>query len=318
MNEQQALAKMVRPGAHKPVWMGGVTQILLTRACNLACGGCSQHSQTAGKKPFMSLENFEKACINIAPAHTVVGVFGGNPCLHPQFIEICEIMRRYIPAARRGLWANRLYGHGKVCSETFNTNVSNINVHLDKEAASEFRRDWPAMTRILGEHEDSRHSPPLAAIQDMEDLDDSKRWDLISECPVNKLWSSLYGEIHGELRFWFCELAASAAMLHESDPDYPDTGMQVIDRVWDLPMAAYAADVRNACMRCGVAMNGYGEMATKRDGIELVSKTHIDYFKPKIKERLVQLVTNTKDAQAFGVPRMTDYIQNSHVSPKAN
>ena len=80
MNEAQALARMVppsKPRKGKPD--GGVMQIHITRACDLACFGCTQGSNLAGKVTMITPENFEKACASLVDYFGVVGIFGGNP-----------------------------------------------------------------------------------------------------------------------------------------------------------------------------------------------------------------------------------------------
>lgn len=318
MNEEQALSQMVRPGAQKyGKWGNGVIQIWITRACDLACFGCTQGSNLGGKPRFITLEQFEAACIDLRAYHGVVGVFGGNPALHPQFEEICQILKKHIPPERRGLWCNHPKGKGKIMRETFNPWVSNLNVHLSQEAFDEFKRDWPECN-ILGQHEDSRHSPPFVAMQDMPELSEEQRWELISRCDINIHWSGLYGTFRNELRFWFCEIAGSQAMLHQDEPDYPDTGIPVDvsqgpKNVWNLTMQQYASQVRYHCHACGIPLRGYGELAVSNpSGTEHVSKTHAAIYNPKRRERLVQLSTNLQEAKANGVGLATDYIGNSH------
>lgn len=304
---------MVRPGSYKHgIWSGGVLQIAITRACDRSCGNCSQASNLGGKPNMMSLDNFEKACICAADYFGIIGCFGGNPAIHPKFPEICEIMKTHIPWERRGLWCNHPLGHGKIMRETFNPAVSNLNVHMDKEAASEFRRDWPEC-RLLGEHEDSRHSPPFVAMLDLPELDESKRWELISSCDINRRWSALLGEWRGELRFWFCEIAGSMAMIHQNDPEWPDTGLPVVPRVWDRSMQEYAEQVRFSCHRCGIPLRGYGELALDESTAGNVSKTHASIFKPKRKEQFVQLVTTLAEAKPNSLALATDYIGNSGI-----
>jgi hypothetical protein len=66
MNEQEALAKMVAPGDRRPTkWRGGVIQIHVTRACDLACYNCTQGSNLAGRVPFMSPAHFEQAVLSL-------------------------------------------------------------------------------------------------------------------------------------------------------------------------------------------------------------------------------------------------------------
>ncbi len=168
MNKQQALSQMIAPGdKRKGKYREGIIQIWVTRACDRHCFGCTQGSNLLGNTGFITPEQFEQACISLKDYFGVVGVFGGNPTIHPQFSLLCEILRREIPFERRGLWSNNLLGKGKAARRTFNPAVSNLNVHLNRKAYEEFRHDWPE-AHVFGLHQDSRHSPPFVAIQDVE------------------------------------------------------------------------------------------------------------------------------------------------------
>src|SRR5215831_7074969 len=101
------------------IWRGGILQIHITRACDQACFHCTQGSNLGGKPIVMSLEHFEQACDSLKDYFGVVGIFGGNPCMHPRFGEICEILRVKIPYKQRGLWTNNLRGNGAHARMTF-------------------------------------------------------------------------------------------------------------------------------------------------------------------------------------------------------
>lgn len=344
MTEQEALAIMIPPAKHRPgKWLGSVIQIHITRACDKACFSCTQGSNLSGRVEFISNENFEKACISLKGYQGVVGCFGGNCCLHPKFPELCAILAKHIPKNQRGLWSNNLNGHGALCRKTFNHQYSNLNVHLDQRAYDEIRRDWPE-ARPFGLKDDSRHSPPFVAMNDIID-DESKRWDYIAHCPINISWSALLGVFRGQIKAWFCEIAGAQSILNQDDPEYPDTGLDPTDDEcpyccgggmdgrplrnagkclgcggsgkrlwWQLPMDQFAEQARWHCHRCSVPLNGYGELAQADDdkGKEQTSATYAHLYKPKRKGRSVELVTTSAQ---LGKPldNMVNYIQNSKV-----
>lgn len=313
MLEIDALAKMVYPSHKRKLpqqFNGGVIQIWVTRACDKACFGCTQNSQLRGYTPAITVEQFEQAVLSLKDYFGVVGVFGGNPALHPQFPELCRILDKHIPWERRGLWCNRLFGHGKIVRQTFNPRVSNINVHLDKEAADEFRRDWPEVY-INGEHTDSRHSPPYVAMQDVVP-DEFDRWDLITNCDINRTWSAMIGVFREELRAWFCEIAGAQSIIHQNNLSYPDTGLPLwIDNQpwWQMPEHWFAEQVRKHCHECGVPLRGFGELSQTGE-TERVSKTHQTDFVTKTKGRTVTLVTEISQINQGRITRVVDYIGN--------
>jgi hypothetical protein len=365
MTEQEALARMVAPGTRRPgKYRQGVIQVWVTRACDKACFGCTQGSNLAGKPVMITLDNFEAAVQSLVGYFGVVGVFGGNPAMHPQFEELCSILASYIPFQQRGLWCNNPLGKGRIMRRTFNPAVSNLNVHLDHKAFMEFRRDWPecALRRDwpVGLHQDSRHSPPYVAMKDVlrtacpdcgglgddnvkhefnpclrcggtgQVYDEAKAWDLISGCDINRHWSAMIGQFRGQVRAWFCEIAGAQAMLHQYEPDYPDTGIDptgvyagweshpthgVHDDMkwWELPMQSFRHQVRHHCHSCGIPLRGHGELAQASDeeGVEQVSAAHQGVYRPKHKGRRVELVT----VPAQLGPRLDNvvrYLQNSN------
>lgn len=318
MNEQECLSRMIAPGTPRArKWRNGVIQVHVTRACDLACLNCTQGSQLGGKLSFMTPPQFEVALLSLKDYFGVVGVFGGNPATSPHFAAYCDLLTKHIPLPQRGLWCNHPRGKGSVMRRTFNPGVSNLNVHLSQEAFDEFKRDWPE-SMPFGLKEDSRHSPPYVAMQDVI-ADEGRRWELISNCDINKHWSSLIGVFRGQLRAWFCEIAGAQAMLHQEDPSYPDTGIPLQDPDsgtpinldwWRRPMQAFAQQVRHHCHACGVPLRGYGELAQAPDGTEQVSATHADIYQPKRKGRRVELV-QMEEQLGNRLQRMTDYIGNS-------
>lgn len=311
MNEQEALSKMISPGMRRTNvdWRNGVLQIWVTRACDKACFGCTQGSNLGGKPGMITPEQFEAACISLKGYFGVVGMFGGNPAIHPKFEQLCDIMAKHIPFEQRGLWCNNLLGKGAAARRTFNPVFSNLNVHLDKAAFDEFKRDWPE-ANPFGLNRDSRHSPVYVAMQDVI-ADEGERWDLIAKCDVNQTWSAMIGVFRDELRGYFCEVAGAMAMLHQNEPEYPDLGLPVVPDWWKQDMNAFAAQARFHCHGCGVPLRGYGQLAQSGQ-LEQVSITHAAIYKPKTKDRPVQVVDSREQIDEQSLTKFTAYMQNAN------
>lgn len=258
----------------------------------------------------MPLDQFEQALLSLKGYHGVIGLFGGNPAILPNFAEYCALIRRHVPYSQRGLWCNNPLGKGAIMRDTFNPAVSNLNVHQDQAAYDEFLRDWPE-SRPFGLDSDSRHSPVFVSMRDVI-ADESERWDLISRCDINRTWSALIGTFHGQLRAWFCEIAGSQSMLHQDDPDYPDTGVAVVPGWWQRPMADFAHQVRQHCHACGVPMRGWGELANapEQSGLEFVSAEHLAIYRPKRRDRQVITITARQQLPEQALGTMVDYIGN--------
>jgi len=310
MNEIEAIQKMVPPGQPRPqvTWKQGVLQIWITRSCDKSCFGCTQGSNLKGPFAKITLDQFDDACASLHGYFGVIGMFGGNPAVHPQFEDLCEIMRSHFDQEQCGLWCNKLFGHGAAARKTFNPAYSNLNVHLDQDAYDEFKRDWPECNPV-GLHSDSRHSPPFVAMEDVI-ADESKRWELISNCDINQNWSALIGTFRGELRAWFCEVAGAQAMLHQHDKDYPDTGTKVTPDWWRKSIESFSNQIKFHCHKCGIPLRGYGELAMSGNK-EQTSEAHANIYNPKLKNREVEVVTDLDQLKDQALGSATQYIQNS-------
>jgi len=309
MKEADALQLMVPPSRKRPgKAFGGTIQILTTRACDRACHGCTQGCNFRGHAQPISLDHFDQACRSLFDYWGVVGVFGGNPTLHPKFGTICSILRQYVPWDRRGIWANRLFGQGRVVQATFNPSISNVNVHLDGEAAQEFHREWPRV-HVYGVNDDSRHAPPFIAMCDLVH-NEGRRGELVSQCDINQHWSAMIGEFRGELRAWFCEIAGAQSILHQSDPDYPDTGVPVVPGWWNQPIEYYANQVRKHCHECGIPLRGYGDLACDPNGVDYVSCTHASVCIPKLHSGVVRTIEHLDQLRTKNLPAH-EYLQGA-------
>lgn len=105
-------------------------------------------------------------------------------------------------------------------------------------------------------------------------------------------------------------------MLHQDDPDYPDTGIPIPTPHgekpwWDYPMDYYATQVRKHCLECGVPLRGYGNLAQATDGAEQVSATHASIARPKKRERPVEIVSTLDELQSKAL-RFTEYLQGAN------
>lgn len=320
MNEQQCLSKMVAPGQPRPGKLrSGVIQVMVTRACDKACYSCTQGSNFAGKPVMMTVKQFEQALLSLRGYWGVIGMFGGNPAMHPDLYSLCSLMRQHVPYEQRGLWCNNpiTKENAIIMRETFNPAVSNLNVHLNEFAYRMFEEYWPE-SRPFGLHQDSRHSPPFVSMVDLG-IPEEERWELISRCPINQHWSALIGVFRGELRAWFCEIAGAQSMLHQHEADYPDTGIDPLIETypsrfkwWQMPMIHFADQVSWHCHHCSIPLNGYGHLAVTEpeDSPEQTSAYHQSVCASK-RRRSLQLVTDRQQLKEGKIDRVIDYLQNS-------
>lgn len=249
------LAKMKAPGDfRRGIWRGRVLQIKVTNACDLDCKNCSVGVGLARKlkRIFrMTPDQFRTALRSLRGFPGVIGMFGGNPCIHPQFEELCAIFREEVPDKdQRGLWSNRLFGRGKVCRETFGPHC-NLNVHGSQEAWEEIKRDWPeALPLPAGLSSPSYHGPLFGDPRELG-VADAEMWEKVSGCYVNQTWSAEITVVDEELLGFFCEIAATQAEL-ENDAGL---GMVVEPGWWHRPMVSFLPQVEKYCTRCLIPLN---------------------------------------------------------------
>jgi hypothetical protein len=266
----------------------------------------------ASKPAVMTPAQFEVACDSLKGYPHVVGIFGGNPTMSPHFEAICEILRSKFPQRQCGLWSNHPRGKGAICRQTFNPRVSNLNVHLDEEAYNEFITTWPetrTITNLKGMEADSRHGPPFVSRLDLGLSEDEIR-EGTATCEVNQKWSALIGVLQGVPRAYVCELMYAMDVVHEQDPAWPLTGMDVVPGWWRRPMRDFADQVRAHCGHCGMPLKGWGQLAINGER-EQVSATHAPWFRPKDRNRPVELITDRSQILEGALPSAITYIENS-------
>lgn len=246
---------MKTPGEYRPgIWLGRVLQIKVTNACDLDCKNCSVGVGIAKKLKkvfFMKPDQFREALKSLHGFPGVIGMFGGNPCLHPNFDELCDIFQQEIPnVQQRGLWSNRLWGHGKKCRETFGPH-HNLNVHQVQEAWDEIKRDWPEASPIpAGLTSPSHHGPIFGSMLDLG-VSEKDMWEKIGGCYVNQTWSAEITVVNGKLLAYFCEIAATMAELS----GVGDLGLPVMPGWYAKPLSYFEAQIRAYCTKCLIPMN---------------------------------------------------------------
>lgn len=266
-------------------------QIAITSACRRRCSNCTRLLAHETKNYFMSLEDFEQ-CVRVAadfPTNSnpdvhnrrkVVGIFGGEPLLHPQFPAIVELACQYIPDIRhRGLWTGedwphyehqvygpaephvlKLLGEGMSGATHYGPHTGgylNWNRHGDKPTPN----DLNILPADNGCH--SRHQPMLVAIDEVIE-NQALMWRLIEDCWVQRDWSAAYAyDAHNRPRFYFCEVASALDRVLNLG-----VGLPVQPYCWDhelwfaregenscaIPQGLYAAQINQACRRCGACL----------------------------------------------------------------
>jgi hypothetical protein len=173
----------------KPIKDAWLIQIDITNACHLRCAHCTRAVPHIKKPFFADLEFVEKALQSLKGWRRGVGCMGGEPTMHPQFVEICALYRKYFPKSQRGLFTagGKFYEkHKDLIDDTFGIILFN-----NHETAGV-------------------HQPIFVASEDVI-KDETLRNELIDKCWIQTLWSP---SITPRGAF-FCEVAGTIDNLFD-------------------------------------------------------------------------------------------------------
>ncbi len=169
----------------RPLWERPCIQIVITNKCNLRCASCSEMIGHRKEDYEMSLPQVREALESLAGYVGEVGIFGGEPTLHKQFKEICELLAIYVPFERRGLWTNGAKW------EQYKDLIHQI---------------FPEKNIVFNDHseDDGCVHQPLLIASDEIIQDKNLMWRLINNCWLDR-WSPAITN-HGA---FFCEIASA-------------------------------------------------------------------------------------------------------------
>lgn len=230
-----ALSKMRSP------FEMGIICIDITNRCDLKCSNCTRLLANQNVHYDMSLDNFRQAVRSLKDYPGIIAIIGGNPCLHREFESICRIFNEEITNKdQRGLWTNNLFQYKELAKTTFG--VFNLNPHNDPRGIASLE---DLKNQSWYHPGNSEHSSLLAAVKDFYPPDEM--WERISQCDINQNWSASIIEHNGNLRAYFCEVAASFDLARDEDHGHP-----VEDGWWKKSVRAFSDQVSHFCPSCGI------------------------------------------------------------------
>lgn len=210
-------------------------QIIITHRCPFKCSHCSQMVPHQPNPFDMTLEEVENALISLQDYPGHIGIFGGEPTIHPAFEEICRLIQKYVPVkARRELWTmGKDWGkHEAIIRETFYDELIAYNEHEDNQPC------W--------------HQPNSIAPREVFDGkvtgvvrdDDALMWKIINNCWVQKRWSAAITPLGA----FFCEVAAAKAHLTGLN------GIKVQEGWWREPHTTWDSMKSEVCTKCSMCL----------------------------------------------------------------
>lgn len=204
-----------------------IIQIEATNLCNRSCSNCVRFCGHYRKEKifYVELNNVIKYLKALDGFAGYVGLIGGEPTLHPKFMDLCKIMQDYRGRARCGIWTNCLTPqfkeHRKLIEETFF--ILNYNKHD---------------TNIT-------HTPILVASGEVVS-DELERKEFNDNCWLQNTWSANITPKGA----YFCEVAGMLSWLY----DGPDGWDATDPEWWKKGIPEYAEQADWACRKCGAAL----------------------------------------------------------------
>lgn len=248
----------------------------VTNKCDLHCSNCTRLLKNQTSFWDMTPDNFRLALRSLRGFHGVIAMIGGNPCVHKQFPELCQIFSEEIPIkSQRGLWSNNLFDYEQLVADTFG--FFNLNPHNDQRGRKSLERLKKLIPQINFFNGHSHHSPLLTAVQDLYP-DKAEMWGQISTCDINRQWSATLLQNNGELRAYFCEVAGSFDLARGEDNGHP-----VVEGWWNKPLQDFTSQVKKFCPGCGVPARLKGHLDVEE--IDTYSRSNAKLAEQSLRKR---------------------------------
>lgn len=205
-------------------------QIDITNFCGHGCSYCSRYNKHLrnDQRKHMSLDMINLALDSLEDWPTMIGIIGGEPILHPDFITICNMIKSKFPKGKMGLWTSggkRWDEYKNIANETFS--LIAFNEHNETQLNS------------------CKHQPMTIAIDEVV-LDSNIKEKLIDNCWVQREWCATIN-VHGA---YFCEVAAAQDLLLNNGIN----AWEVEPNWWKRTPSEFKSQRDLLCLNCGMAI----------------------------------------------------------------
>jgi hypothetical protein len=287
---ERAIANMLSPYEMQ------IIQIDITNKCDLACSNCTRLLENQNTFWEITPENFRLAVRSLEGFPGIIGMMGGNPAMHRDFKELCDIFVEEVPNKnQRGLFTNNIFKHADVAKKVFG--FINMNTHGSQRGIKSLEA---LRSRGLYHWGYSSHSPLLTAGKDL--FEEEEIWDRISKCDVNHEWSASIVHNRGKLRAYFCEVAASFDLARGTD-----NGIDPVPGWWRRNLSEFEDQIALFCPGCGVPAKLKGHMDYEETDTYTSSNADLA-FKSLSKKRKIIEVTGIQGNATID-HKVTDYSQ---------
>ena len=270
-------------------------QILVTNKCEHKCADCSEFvSHIPEEKQFyISLGVFEKALQSLEDFNAQIGIFGGNPLLHPLFATMMEIYKKHVYLkCRREIWCSKggkLWDrYESVLKDVFYPELITYNEHTDQYACYH----QPVHIAADEVFDGNVTGNPGADIQLM--------WKLIDNCWVQQRWSSIISPLGA----YPCEVMAARAMVLGKPAGLPiDKGW------WKRPITDWQYQINQLCPKCSMCLPVPEKMRDNED-FDTVSPYWLRELEKVDSPRIKQ-----KKYRVYDIGKLQKFYQNHKFEP---
>ncbi len=176
----------------------------------------------------MSLEQIAAALDSLLYWPGKIGIIGGEPLLHTDFVRVMELIRERFPAEKMGLWTSG--------GKNYRTLLPDIQSTFDYLAYNEHNPE---------QLKSCKHQPLTVAIKEVI-TDEKLRKSLINDCWVQRTWCPTINHYGA----YFCEVAAAQdVLLNDGENAWPVEPMW-----WRKYPGEFAGQVETFCDNCGMAI----------------------------------------------------------------
>jgi hypothetical protein len=199
----------------------------------------------------MTLQQINQALDSLKTWPAKIGIIGGEPVLHPDFPQICELIRSKFPSAKMGLWTSG--------GKNFDRYLPLIKSTFGQIAYNEHNKE---------QLKTCKHQPLTIAIKDVVP-DPCVRAQLIDDCWVQRTWCATINHFGA----YFCEVAAAQDVLLNNGKN----GWPVVPEWWRKTPDQFRDQIDAFCDNCGMAIPMERELILKKS--EKFSPSVLQMFK---------------------------------------
>ena len=232
----------------QPIYKAWCVQIDITNHCSRACLYCSRYNGhlRPDQRKHMSLAQIRIALNSLKTWPNKIGIIGGEPLLHPEFSQMCELILNSFPPEKMGLWTSG--------GKNYKALLPLINQTFGLVAYNEHNEE---------QLKTCKHQPLTVAIKDVIE-DESVRKTLIDDCWVQRTWCATINHFGA----YFCEVAAAQDVLLNDGRN----AWSVTPGWWKREPGQFKEQVDSFCDNCGMAIPMERELI----------KTKTEKFSPSI------------------------------------